>query len=74
MGGSFRSPAPPPMPLLPLPLPPPPAPDPRAAERQQRIDAIARRRRGLDGAITTSARGLLGLADMAPYRKKLLGE
>jgi hypothetical protein len=58
------------------PSPPPPATEPDVEEvaRQKRLDALARKRRGLAGTVTTSPRGLLALSDWAPKRKSLLGE
>lgn len=58
------------------PSPPAPAPEPNTeeVERQKRLDALARKRRGLAGTVTTSPRGLLALSDWAPKRKSLLGE
>ncbi|MBO6518703.1 MAG: hypothetical protein JJ900_11755 [Rhodospirillales bacterium] len=53
MGGFFSPPAPAPLP------PPPPAPDPAADERERRLEAIERRRRGRAGTIATSERGVL---------------
>ncbi len=53
MGGFFSPPSPAPLP------PPPPAPDPAADERERRLDAIERRRRGRAGTIATSDRGVL---------------
>jgi hypothetical protein len=55
---------------------PSPATEPSVedVERQKRLDALARKRRGLAGTITTSPRGLLALSDWAPKRKSLLGE
>jgi hypothetical protein len=49
-------------------------PDVEEVERQKRLDALARKRRGLPGTIATSPRGLLALSDWAPKRKSLLGE
>lgn len=58
-------------PSLPAPVP---EPNPEAVERQKRLDALARKRRGLAGTVTTSPRGLLAMSDWAPKRKSLLGE
>ena len=58
-------------PSLPAPVP---KPDPEQAEREKRAEALARKRRGLAGTVTTSPRGLLSLSDWAPKRKSLLGE
>jgi hypothetical protein len=82
MGSLFRSPspspapAPPPLPAAPLPAPPaaPPAADVDGIERRKRLDAIARRQRGLASTIATSPRGLLLLSDNRLQRKSLLGE
>jgi hypothetical protein len=49
-------------------------PDVEEVERKKRLDALARKRRGLAGTVTTSPRGLLALGDWAPRRKSLLGE
>jgi hypothetical protein len=70
MGGFLPSPSPS-APSLPSPAP---EPDLKEVERQSRLDALARKRRGLAGTITTSPRGLLALSDWAPKRKSLLGE
>ena len=62
-------------PSLPAPVPKPDfKPDPEQAEREKRAEALARKRRGLAGTVTTSPRGLLSLRDWAPKRKSLLGE
>ncbi len=62
---------------------PPKTPKPAAAtssvdleeeERQRRLDALARARRGRAGTIATSPRGLLVAANWAGERKSLLGE
>lgn len=68
MGGFFSSPSSPPPP------PPPPAPvaNPEDEARKQRLEAIARNRRGRQGLIATSERGLLDAAGQST--KKLLGE
>ena len=83
MGSLFRSPSP----ALPTPLPAasltaltaappaaPPAADTDEIERRKRLDAIARRQRGLASTIATSPRGLLLLSDNGLQRKSLLGE
>jgi len=70
MGGFLPSPSPS-APSLP---PPAPEPDLEEVERKSRLDALARKRRGLAGTVTTSSRGLLALSDWAPKRKSLLGE
>lgn len=70
MGGLFGS----------TPAPAPPAPEPTPAddsaekERQERIEALVRRRRGREATIATSPRGLLDMTDWLPRRKSLLGE
>lgn len=71
MGGFLPSPSAPSAPSTPSPAP---EPDLKEVERQSRLDALARKRRGLAGTITTSPRGLLALSDWAPKRKSLLGE
>ncbi|MBI5164408.1 MAG: hypothetical protein HY985_10960 [Magnetospirillum sp.] len=75
MGGLFSSPSPPPAPPPPPPTPAP-APevvkDPDQEARQQRLDAIARNRRGRYGLIETSERGVLDAP--ALQGKTLLGE
>lgn len=53
MGGFF---SPPSAPALP---PPPPPVDTGAEERQRRVEAIERRRRGRAGTVATSERGVL---------------
>lgn len=65
MGGFFSPPAPPAP-------PPPPAAAPEDEARKQRLDAIARNRRGRQGLVATSDRGLLAPAENAG--KTLLGE
>jgi hypothetical protein len=80
MGSLFRPPspasAPPPLPVAPPPLPPnaPPAADIDGIERRNRLEALARRQRGLAGTVATSPRGLLLLSDNILQRKSLLGE
>ena len=72
--GIFDTPSPS-APSLPSPVPEPKLePKPEEVERQKRLDALARKRRGLAGTVTTSPRGLLALSDWAPKRKSLLGE
>ena len=54
-----------------------PADDQAAAEkanRQRRLDAMARQRSGRAGTIATSDRGLLVPVEWTPQRKSLLGE
>jgi hypothetical protein len=70
MGGFLPSPSP----SAPSTPSPAPEPDLKEIERQSRLDALARKRRGLAGTVTTSPRGLLALSDWAPKRKSLLGE
>ena len=69
MGSFFStptSPAPPPLPTI---------ADPEVKEREQRLEALERRRRGRDGLITTSARGLLAEGNQdAAQPKTLLGD
>ncbi|OEJ67526.1 hypothetical protein [Magnetovibrio blakemorei] len=45
-----------------------------ATEAQQRLDAMERNRRGRNGTIQTSERGLVQLNASAPKKKNLLGE
>ena len=68
MGGLFGS--------APTPPPPPPVPadDTAEKERQERIDALIRRRRGRETTIATSPHGLLDVTGWLPRRKSLLGE
>jgi hypothetical protein len=83
MGKLFRSPSPA-LPSTPLPaaaaaappVPPAatPAADTDAIERRKRLDAIARRQRGLASTVATSPRGLLLLSTNELQRKSLLGE
>ncbi len=68
MGGFLPSPS---APSLPSPVP---EPDLEEVERQNRLEALERKRRGLAGTVATSPRGLLTLSDWAPKRKSLLGE
>ena len=68
MGGFFsapKRPAPPP--------PPPPLPDPEEEARKRRLAALERRRRGRDGTIRTSSKGLLDPINAAFGQKTLLG-
>jgi hypothetical protein len=80
MGSMFRPPspasAPPPLPAAPPPGLPAvqPAADIDGIERRKRLEALARRQRGLAGTVATSPRGLLLLRDTALQRKSLLGE
>jgi len=69
MAGFFKTSPPPPS----LPAPDP-GPDPEEEARRLRLEEMERRRRGRAGTIRTSSRGVLGLADLEPYRKSLLGE
>lgn len=64
--GGFSSSRPPPPP------PPPPAIDPDEEARKQRMDAMSRNRRGRQGLVATSDRGLLAPAEGGG--KTLLGE
>ena len=80
MGSLFRAPspasAPPPLPVAPPPSQPatqPPA-DIDGIERRKRLEAIARRQRGLAGTVATSPRGLLLVSQDTLQRKSLLGE
>ncbi len=59
MSGLFGSPPPSPPPP-PAPLPVLEAPDPDEEKRKARLEALRRRRRGRQGTIRTSARGLSG--------------
>jgi hypothetical protein len=43
-------------------------------ERERRLEALRRRRRGVTGTIATSPRGLLASREMGPNRRSLLGE
>jgi hypothetical protein len=43
-------------------------------ERDQRLEALERRRRGRAGTIATSSRGLLTTANWSSEQKTLLGE
>lgn len=70
MGGLINSPSPPSS----KPAPTPPAEDTEQADRQRRVDALARQRAGRAGTIVTSPRGLLMTSDWVPTRKSLLGE
>jgi hypothetical protein len=80
MGSMFRPPspasAPPPLPAAPPPGLPAvqPAADIDGIERRKRLEALARRQRGLAGTVATSPRGLLLLSDTTLQRKSLLGE
>jgi len=68
MGAIFSSPKPPPIPE------PPPLPDPDAQDRERRLEALERRRRGRTGLIATSPRGLLSTKNSGSSGKTLLGE
>lgn len=62
-------------PAPPAPTPAPtPVDDTAEKERQERTDALVRRRRGREATIATSPRGLLDMAGWLPRRKSLLGE
>ena len=69
MGSLFSAPPPPP-----APPPLPPVENLEDKERQRRQDALARKRRGRTGLITTSARGLLSKASDEASLKTRLGE
>ncbi|MBL6934031.1 MAG: hypothetical protein ISR48_01325 [Alphaproteobacteria bacterium] len=60
----------PPKPAPPPPPPPPPAPI--AAETE--VEQKARARRSRRATIATTSRGALKVGDLAPQRKRLLGE
>lgn len=66
MGGLFSTPSPPPV------AAPAPAPDPEDEARKQRLETIARNRRGRQGMIATSERGVL--TPVEGGLKSLLGE
>lgn len=54
-----------------------PAPEPDtsdAGETQARLNAVARNRRGRDGTVLTSDRGLMRANEKAAQKKTLLGE
>jgi hypothetical protein len=70
MGGLINPPSPPSSKPAPTPRPQ----DAEQADRQRRLDALARQRAGRAGTIATSPRGLLIPSDWAPTRKSLLGE
>jgi hypothetical protein len=73
MGGLINPPPPP----SPKPAPAPVATSTKSvaqADRQRRLDALARQRAGRAGTIVTSPRGVLIPSDWAPERKSLLGE
>lgn len=72
MGGLINPPSPPSS--RPTPAPTPPPPNAEQADRQQRVDALARQRAGRAGTIVTSPRGLPTTSDWVPTRKSLLGE
>jgi hypothetical protein len=77
MGGLINPSSPPSPPSLPLPSKPAPTPiipNTETADRQRRLDALARERTGRSSTIVTSPRGLLVPADWSPQRKSLLGE
>jgi len=68
MGSLMSSPSAPPMPA------PEPLPDYGAEDKQARLDAMDRRRRGRAGTVTTSDRGLVRQNANATQKKTLLGE
>jgi hypothetical protein len=72
MGGLINPPSPPSS--KPTPTPTPLPQDVEQADRQRRVDALARQRAGRAGTIVTSPRGLLLTSDWVPTRKSLLGE
>lgn len=72
MGGLINPPSPPSS--KPTPTPPAQDQDTEQADRQRRVDALARQRAGRAGTIVTSPRGLLMTSDWVPTRKSLLGE
>ena len=80
MGSLFRPPSPvsatplSPSEPPPIPLSVQPAADTDDTDRRKRLEAIARRQRGLAGTVATSPRGLLLLSDNTLQRKSLLGE
>jgi len=69
MGGILSNPSAPPAMPTPAPLP-----DYGAEDRQARLDAVDRRRRGRSGTVATSDRGLVRQNANAPHKKTLLGE
>lgn len=70
MGGFFSPKTP-----APAPAPPPAAEDPDAKDRERRLEALERRRRGRAGLVRTSERGLLNeTASGAGAGKTLLGD
>lgn len=73
MGGFFELPKPP-RAASPVPTAPVTRPNLMKLERDQRLEALERRRRGRAGTITTSSRGLLTPASWTPQQKTLLGE
>ena len=73
MGGLFRAPKPVIVPPAATPDPAPALPTPEQAGEAVRAGARDRARRGLEGTIATSARGVLEALPAAP-RKSLLGE
>jgi hypothetical protein len=73
MGGLIDPPSPPSPKPTPTPITPIPQ-DTDQADRQRRLEALARQRAGRAGTIVTSPRGLLVPSDWAPQRKSLLGE
>jgi hypothetical protein len=67
MGGFFGG-----APEVPAPAPLPPVTDPEAEARAQRLETMSRNRRGRQGMIATSDRGVL--APAGGDGKRLLGE
>lgn len=73
MGGLFRAPKPVVVPPAPTPDPAPALPAPEQQGEAARAAARSHAARGLEGTITTSARGVLDALPATP-RKSLLGE
>lgn len=74
MGGLFPLPKPPrPSSAPPLPAVSPGRPNLMKLERDQRLEALQRQRRGRSGMIATSSRGLLAESTVGEA-KRLLGE
>jgi len=72
MGGIFQGPSQPPA-SAPAPAPAP-LPNPNAGQKQARLDAMDRHRRGRAGTVTTSEHGLVRKKTNASKKKSLLGE
>ncbi|SDB72088.1 hypothetical protein [Belnapia rosea] len=73
MGGLFRAPKPAIVAPPPAPAPAAETPTPIQAQQAAETESRARSRRGLEGTIATSGRGVLAPLPAAP-RKSLLGE